>query len=95
MLFDEPTSALDPELVGEVLRVIQKLVSEGRTMVLVTHEMSFARNISNHVIFLHQGRIEEKARQLKSLSSQRANGSNNSLPAGEGGVMVIVKKAEI
>src|ERR1700730_16556410 len=60
MLFDEPTSALDPELVGEVLRVIQKLVSEGRTMVLVTHEMSFARNVSNHVIFLHHGRIEEE-----------------------------------
>jgi histidine transport system ATP-binding protein len=60
MLFDEPTSALDPELVGEVLRVMQKLASEGRTMVVVTHEMSFARNVSNHVIFLHQGRIEEE-----------------------------------
>src|ERR1700736_2983264 len=60
MLFDEPTSALDPELVGEVLRVMQKLASEGRTMVVVTHEMSFARNISSHVIFLHQGRIEEE-----------------------------------
>ena len=60
MLFDEPTSALDPELVGEVLRVMQKLASEGRTMVVVTHEMSFARNVSSHVIFLHQGRIEEE-----------------------------------
>jgi histidine transport system ATP-binding protein len=60
MLFDEPTSALDPELVGEVLRVMQKLASEGRTMIVVTHEMSFARNVSNHVIFLHQGRIEEE-----------------------------------
>ena len=60
MLFDEPTSALDPELVGEVLRVMQQLAAEGRTMVVVTHEMSFARNASNHVIFLHKGRIEEE-----------------------------------
>ncbi|WP_175869978.1 ATP-binding cassette domain-containing protein [Burkholderia sp. BCC0397] len=60
MLFDEPTSALDPELVGEVLKVMQKLAEEGRTMVVVTHEMGFARNVSNHVIFLHQGKIEEE-----------------------------------
>jgi len=60
MLFDEPTSALDPELVGEVLRVMRALAEEGRTMVVVTHEMAFAREVSNHVIFLHQGRIEEE-----------------------------------
>src|ERR1700738_3992360 len=60
MLFDEPTSALDPELVGEVLRVMQKLASEGRTMVVVTHEMGFARNVSNHVIFLDSGIVEEE-----------------------------------
>jgi ABC-type polar amino acid transport system ATPase subunit len=60
MLFDEPTSALDPELVGEVLKVMQKLASEGRTMVVVTHEMSFARNFSSHAILRYQGRIEEK-----------------------------------
>jgi octopine/nopaline transport system ATP-binding protein len=59
MLFDEPTSALDPELVGEVLRVIRALAEEGRTMLLVTHEMAFAREVANRVIFLHQGRIEE------------------------------------
>jgi arginine/ornithine transport system ATP-binding protein len=59
MLFDEPTSALDPELVGEVLRVMQTLAQEGRTMIVVTHEMGFAREVSNHVIFLHQGHIEE------------------------------------
>uniref|UniRef100_A0A8W7PJR6 ABC transporter domain-containing protein n=1 Tax=Anopheles coluzzii TaxID=1518534 RepID=A0A8W7PJR6_ANOCL len=59
MLFDEPTSALDPELVGEVLRVMQDLAREGRTMVVVTHEMGFAREVSNHVIFLHKGKIEE------------------------------------
>ena len=60
MLFDEPTSALDPELVTEVLRVMQKLAEEHRTMVVVTHEMGFAREVSNHLIFLHQGRIEEE-----------------------------------
>ncbi len=59
MLFDEPTSALDPELVGEVLRVIRDLAREGRTMILVTHEMAFAREVANRVIFLHQGKIEE------------------------------------
>jgi octopine/nopaline transport system ATP-binding protein len=59
MLFDEPTSALDPELVGEVLRVIRALAQEGRTMLIVTHEMGFAREVANRVIFLHQGRIEE------------------------------------
>jgi histidine transport system ATP-binding protein len=59
MLFDEPTSALDPELVGEVLRVMQRLATEGRTMIVVTHEMSFARNVSNQVIFLDRGVVEE------------------------------------
>jgi len=60
MLFDEPTSALDPELVGEVLKVMRGLAEEGRTMVVVTHEMAFARDVSNKVMFLHQGRIEEE-----------------------------------
>ena len=60
MLFDEPTSALDPELVGEVLKVMQALAEEGRTMVVVTHEMGFARNVSNHVMLLHQGLVEEQ-----------------------------------
>lgn len=60
MLFDEPTSALDPELVGEVLRVMRDLAEEGRTMLVVTHEMGFARDVSNRVIFLHQGEIEEE-----------------------------------
>jgi polar amino acid transport system ATP-binding protein len=59
MLFDEPTSSLDPELVGEVLRVIRELVEEGRTMILVTHEMKFARDVSDHVIYLYKGVIEE------------------------------------
>ena len=60
LLFDEPTSALDPELVGEVLTVMRDLAGEGRTMVVVTHEMGFAREISSHTIFLHEGRIEEE-----------------------------------
>ncbi|MFZ8940298.1 MAG: ATP-binding cassette domain-containing protein, partial [Burkholderiaceae bacterium] len=59
MLFDEPTSALDPELVGEVLRVMRSLADEGRTMVVVTHEMGFAREVSNQLVFLHQGLVEE------------------------------------
>jgi arginine/ornithine transport system ATP-binding protein len=60
MLFDEPTSALDPELVTEVLRVMQTLAQEGRTMVVVTHEMGFAREVANQLIFLHKGQIEEQ-----------------------------------
>jgi len=60
MLFDEPTSALDPELVGEVLNVIRGLAAEGRTMILVTHEMKFAREVASHVIYLFNGQIEEE-----------------------------------
>ena len=60
MLFDEPTSALDPELVGEVLKVIRGIAEVGRTMILVTHEMAFARDVSSNVIFLHQGKVEEE-----------------------------------
>jgi ABC-type histidine transport system ATPase subunit len=58
LLFDEPTSALDPELVGEVLRVMRGLAEEGRTMLVVTHEISFARDVSSRVVFLHKGQIE-------------------------------------
>jgi len=60
MLFDEPTSALDPELVGEVLKVMRDLAEEGRTMLVVTHEMSFARDVSSSVVFLHKGKVEEQ-----------------------------------
>lgn len=59
LLFDEPTSALDPELVNEVLSVMRSLADEGRTMLIVTHEMRFAREVSSQVVFLHQGQIEE------------------------------------
>ncbi|MGK9230405.1 amino acid ABC transporter ATP-binding protein [Inquilinus limosus] len=60
LLFDEPTSALDPELVGEVLTVIRDLAAEGRTMIVVTHEMGFAREVSDRVAFFHDGRVEEE-----------------------------------
>ncbi len=60
MLFDEPTSALDPELEAEVVRVIKALADEGRTMIIVTHDMKLARDVGDHVIFLHQGLIEEE-----------------------------------
>ena len=60
ILFDEPTSALDPEMVQEVLAVIRNLAEEGRTMLLVTHEMNFARQVSSEVVFLHQGLVEEQ-----------------------------------
>lgn len=62
LLFDEPTSSLDPELVGEVLQVMQKLAEQGQTMVVVTHEMGFAREVSTNVIFLRNGEIEEAGR---------------------------------
>jgi arginine/ornithine transport system ATP-binding protein len=72
MLFDEPTSALDPELVGEVLRVIRGLAEEGRTMIVVTHEMGFAREVSSETIFLHQGRIEEQGPPKEVFNSPRS-----------------------
>ena len=60
ILFDEPTSALDPELVGEVLTVMRNLADDGMTMVVVTHEMAFARDVSSRAMFLHQGLVEEE-----------------------------------
>lgn len=60
MLFDEVTSALDPELVGEVLKVMEEMAAQGMTMVLVTHEMSFARNVATKLVFMHQGRVWEQ-----------------------------------
>jgi ABC-type polar amino acid transport system ATPase subunit len=60
MLFDEPTSALDPELVGEVLSVIETLASEGMTMIVVSHELGFARQVADEVLFMDQGRVVEK-----------------------------------
>lgn len=73
LLFDEPTSALDPELVGEVLRVMKDLAQEGRTMIVVTHEMGFAREVSDQIMFLHHGMVEEKERLPRCLKMQNPN----------------------
>ena len=72
MLFDEPTSALDPELVAEVLKVMRDLAAEGRTMLVVTHEMGFARNVSSRVVFLHEGYIEEDGTPEEVFSNPRS-----------------------
>ena len=69
MLFDEPTSALDPEIVGEVLEVMRRLAAEGMTMVVVTHEMAFAKNVSDEVVFMDKGVIAEKGAPSKLFSS--------------------------
>ena len=77
LLFDEPTSALDPELEQEVVRVIKDLAAEGRTMIIVTHDMKLAADVSDHVVFLHQGLIEEQGppKQLFGApSSERLRG---------------------
>ncbi len=73
ILFDEPTSALDPELVAEVLGVMRGLAAEGRTMIIVTHEMGFAREVSSEVVFLHQGRIEEQGPPQELFSNPQSD----------------------
>jgi octopine/nopaline transport system ATP-binding protein len=72
LLFDEPTSALDPERVGEVLKVMRDLAAEGRTMLVVTHEMGFAREASSSVVFLHMGRVEEQGPPDQVFGSPRS-----------------------
>ncbi|WP_439632403.1 DUF2817 domain-containing protein [Shinella sp.] len=72
ILLDEPTSALDPELVGEVLRVIRQLAEEGNTMILVTHEMQFAREVSHKILFLHQGKVEEEGAPAEVFTNPRS-----------------------
>jgi polar amino acid transport system ATP-binding protein len=77
LLFDEPTSALDPELEQEVVKVIKDLASEGRTMLIVTHDMKLAADVSSHVVFLHQGLIEEEGTPdevFKNTTSERLKG---------------------
>jgi ABC-type polar amino acid transport system ATPase subunit len=71
MLFDEPTSALDPELVGEVLQVIKQLALEGMSMALVTHEMGFAREVADRIIFMDKGQIIESGRPEEVLSNPK------------------------
>ena len=89
--FDEPTSALDPELTGEVLAVMRKLAEEGMTMLVVTHEMSFARNVSNRVVFMEHGVVVEEGPSAQVFESPREertreflkNFTGAGLPAGE------------
>jgi len=71
MLFDEITSALDPELIGEVLKVLESLAKQGMTMMLVTHEMGFARNVANRVVFMHKGKVWEEGPAKETLSRPR------------------------
>lgn len=73
MLFDEPTSALDPEMINEVLEVMVELASEGMTMIVVTHEMGFARTAANHVVFLADGEIVEKAKPEQFFTNPQSN----------------------
>ena len=73
MLFDEPTSALDPELVGEVLAVMQQLAAEGMTMAVVTHEMQFAREVANQVVFLDKGRVAEQGPAREVLTNPKSD----------------------
>jgi polar amino acid transport system ATP-binding protein len=84
MLFDEPTSALDPELQGEVVRVIKSLAEEGRTMLIVTHDMKMASDVANHVIFLHQGVVEEEGSPSEIFGRTRSNRLRQFLQASEG-----------
>ncbi|WP_108669341.1 amino acid ABC transporter ATP-binding protein [Peribacillus acanthi] len=79
MLFDEPTSALDPELVGEVLHVMKKLATEGMTMVVVTHEMGFAKEVADRVIFMHNGIIEEQGNPKEVLTNPKSERLNSFL----------------
>ena len=80
MLFDEPTSALDPELVGEVLAVIRRLAEAGMTMIVVTHEMRFAREVADRVVFMDEGRIVEQGTPDRGARQSEA-GADPALPA--------------
>ena len=80
MLFDEPTSALDPELVGEVLAVIRRLAEAGMTMIVVTHEIRFAREVADRVVFMDEGRIVEQGTPAEVLDNPEA-GAHAALPA--------------
>ncbi|MBZ9725887.1 ATP-binding cassette domain-containing protein [Mesorhizobium sp. CO1-1-11] len=84
MLFDEPTSALDPELVGEVLRVMRALAEEGRTMLVVTHEMAFARDVSSKVVFLNKGMVEAEGSPHDMFTAGGSDGFRQFLSGGSG-----------
>jgi polar amino acid transport system ATP-binding protein len=82
LLFDEPTSALDPELEQEVIKVIKALADEGRTMILVTHDMKLAADVSDHVIFLHQGKVEEQGAPAELFGAPKTDRLRGFLSAG-------------
>jgi polar amino acid transport system ATP-binding protein len=82
LLFDEPTSALDPELEQEVIKVIKALADEGRTMILVTHDMKLAADVSDHVIFLHQGKVEEQGAPAELFGNPKTDRLRGFLSAG-------------
>ncbi|WP_404449041.1 amino acid ABC transporter ATP-binding protein [Sutcliffiella horikoshii] len=86
MLFDEPTSALDPELVGEVLRVMKELAQEGMTMVVVTHEMKFAKEVADEVIFMDDGKIVEKGKPSEIFGNPKTDRTKQFLRMIESGV---------
>ncbi|KPB05022.1 amino acid ABC transporter ATP-binding protein [Bacillus sp. CHD6a] len=86
MLFDEPTSALDPELVGEVLRVMKELAQEGMTMVVVTHEMKFAKEVADEVIFMDDGKIVEKGTPIEIFENPKTDRTKQFLRMIESGV---------
>jgi len=86
MLFDEPTSALDPELVGEVLRVMKELAQEGMTMVVVTHEMKFAKEVADEVIFMDDGKIVEKGNPAEIFENPKTDRTKQFLRMIESGV---------
>lgn len=83
LLFDEPTSALDPELEQEVIKVIKDLAAEGRTMMIVTHDMALARDVSDHVVFLHQGLIEEEGDPKSLFGAPKSQRLQQFLSAGK------------
>ena len=83
LLFDEPTSALDPELEQEVIKVIKDLAAEGRTMMIVTHDMALARDVSDHVVFLHQGLIEEEGDPRSLFDTPKSQRLQQFLSAGK------------
>ena len=80
LLFDEPTSALDPEMVGEVLAVMRDLAKQGMTMLVVTHEMAFARDVSNHVVYMADGVICEEGEPEQLFEQSPASGQNAGIP---------------
>ena len=87
LLFDEPTSALDPQMVGEVLQVMRGLAKEGLTMIIVTHEMAFARDVSSHVVFMANGVIAEEGKPEQVIGNPQQERTKNFLSRFEGSAL--------